>query len=446
MITMPRYIRTDKKDHLSNTYMHTYLHLNGLSVTVIPKPKFHQKFVGLILPYGSAYNQFCFDHSKIDKHDIPHGTAYLLGKYIQYQELNSTDERMKQLIDASLKIEVEVDRDSTLFSLNGVDQIGKLVKPLWELVFEPVFDQQMMNQLKDTINSERVVLETMTKFKGEYQLLSQLYDVHGCRNPIQGHTDTLNKIDMDTIKKVHRAFYHPSGASIILVGDFEQSELCEILAFFDEKIQYSLNEQEQYGILIYPDEVEKPIHHMGILKNETNTKSFWIGIKDPKTKQQGHSIGANLIRHRLSGQLLMNTIIGPATELFEQLFHDRFINETFKCEYIRESDCSYVVLSGESDRPKDSVEAIIQAIVSYAKKGDYNEELFKLQRRVKAGHFMRSLDNVKEMGKIAAICRRNHIDLFDLSNAFLKITLDDAISKMKFLSDPTSYSYVICNQ
>jgi predicted Zn-dependent peptidase len=215
---------------------------------------------------------------------------------------------------------------------------------------------------------------------------------------------------------------------VTLVGDLDEQT---ILEGFDARVQ------EAAGTIPQSDPVEE---HSDIFTPETTlrmdvgTSSFLVGIKDPCVLPSSPLDGLALVERKLAGRLITESLLGPSSFLFSELFSQGVLNDSFGFQYVCERDFAYLVAGGESDRPAEAAERLLEAFRKACGRGMENG-LFEMQKRVAAGDFLRSMDQIRSCGMAAARAALDRVDLFEYPAVYDRIDARQAMDAMRFMAD-----------
>lgn len=329
----------------------------------------------------------------------------------------------------------------TLYYFSTVDHFSEALQLYLRAISNPPLNDERVEAERDIIAAELNMYRDDPDNVAFNRLMGNLFLEHGAREDIGGTVDSIRSITSDHLRTVHRNFYAPNFQSLVLAGDFDDDYIMDLLETLDRELPDSSVAWPADPIM----GVEQPrtARYSETVRADVAAESFLLGYKDSHVNALTKSGGCNLMMHQLAGQLYIDSIIGAATPLYEKLYAEGVINDSFSVSYMRESDFAFVLVGGESENPEASADAVHQALTEAVRSGTIDEDLFDLQKKVVTGQFIRSLDSVDAAGMTAAHCRLNNIDLFDYSGVFSRIDLDDTIATMDFLSDQDIFSRII---
>jgi len=175
---------------------------------------------------------------------------------------------------------------------------------------------------------------------------------------------------------------------------------------------------------------------------DVSTPSFLIGVKDPGILPGQEIFGRDLVSRQRAARLLLDTLISPVSPLYDQLYSQGLINDSFGFHYSCEENFAFLACGGESSQPEKAAAALQEGLIRHFSTGP-DASLFEIQKRAAAGDFVRSLDSVEHSGIVQAQCNLHDIDLFDYPSIYDNIDAAAASATMSFLANPASYSAAI---
>jgi predicted Zn-dependent peptidase len=263
-----------------------------------------------------------------------------------------------------------------------------------------------------------------------------MYAAHPVREDIGGTAESVKLISGDDLKLAWHHFYQPAVISLTMAGDFDEEPLLESLS------ARLGNNSRPTGCPVrvdLPDEPENPTVPVDRLTMDVTAPSFLVGFKDPHLSSSHRMTGQDLVFRQRAGRLLLDTLLSPASPLFDALYAEGLINESFGFHYACEESFAFLVCGGESNSPDEAAASVRDRLVAYFRQG-VDAELFEIQKRAAAGDFVRSLDSVEHSGMVQAQCNLYGVDLFDYPGIYDKMNCSAAARMLDFLSQPSCCS------
>jgi predicted Zn-dependent peptidase len=226
---------------------------------------------------------------------------------------------------------------------------------------------------------------------------------------------------------------------LTLAGDLDEPAILQQLA---DRLARQDSPGWQPGRLILPAEPAKPVLAADRLAMDVTAPSFLVGFKNPETHPAGRLSGRELAFRQKAGRLLLETLLSPASPLYDSFYAAGLINDSFGFHYACEDSFDFFVCGGESAQPEEAAVTIRDRLVEYFRQG-VDPQLFDIQKRAAAGDFVRSLDSVEASGMVQAQCNLYGIDLFDYPDLYDKMDSITASRMLAFLGDVTCSSITI---
>jgi predicted Zn-dependent peptidase len=421
-------------DPLTGHALKTWHHSCGFVVKVLPRPGFSRRFAALTVPYGSIHTRF---ETAGQQNLVPDGTAHFLEHCVF-----SRDEEgglLGRLSALGASANAYTSHTHTMYYFSSVFHFETALDLYLDAVLAPYLGP-------DRVEAERpVILAELDQYLDDpdtvcyVQLLDRLYENHPVRHDIGGTAASVRSITSEHLQKVWSTFYQPGKLSLTLVGDMDEKQILHRLA---DRLE---NSREIHGEAILPDEPTHPVEAKVEKSMDVSAPSFLVGIKDPTILPQTPLYGRELVMRQRMARLAFDTLLSPASPLFEDLFARGLINDSFGYHYACEPSFAFLAAGGESKDPLAAGKALVEGLQKAIAAG-LDPDLFEIQKRAAAGDFVRSLDSIDHSGLVQAQCNQHGLDLFDYPALYDKMDAKMAAQQLAFLSDPSSYTLSIINR
>ena len=428
------FIRSERQDLLTGKSLRTYRHPCGLMIKFIPRPGFARKFAAVTVPYGSIHTEFI---AGTEKFKVPAGSAHFLEHCVFSRDDGGG--LLGKLSALGASANAYTSHTHTLYYFSAVRHFDEALELYLDSILSPYLEN-------DRVEAERpVILSELDQYRDDPEtrcynsLIENLFQKHPVREDIGGSAETVRAITSDDLKTVWRHFYKPCRLSMTLAGDLDESHILERL---DSRLKSYAGQPTARAQLLLPEEPPMPLLPAFTLRMDVSTPSFLVGIKDPGILP-GHEItGRDLVARQRAARLLLDTLISPVSALYDQLYSQGLINDSFGFHYSCEENFAFLACGGESNQPQKAAAALKEGLISHFSAGP-DANLFEIQKRAAAGDFVRSLDSVEHSGMVQAQCNLHDIDLFDYPSIYDNIDATAASATMSFLADPACYSAAI---
>lgn len=432
------FIRQGMTDPLTGKSLRIFRHDSGLVVKFLPRPGFSRKFAAVTVPYGSIHTTF---KAKSKVWNVPAGSAHFLEHCIFSRDDDGG--LLGRLAGLGASANAYTSHTHTLYYFSSVHHFEQALEIYLKAILDPYLETDRVDLERPVIQAELDQYQDDPDSRCYNSLLECLYSSHPVRGDIGGTRDSVGKITSEDLKAVWRHFYQPERMVLTLSGDIEENEVLIHLNRILHDRRGDLTRTALSDLLnVLPDEQPLPASPGCVLKMDVKTPSFLVGIKDPSVLP-GHALTGRALAMRQRGaKLYLDTLLSPASPLYDQLFRSGLINDSFGFHYSCEGSYAFLVCGGESNQPEEAASAVRDGLVRHFAE-DVDDELFEIQKRAAAGDFVRSLDSVEHSGMVEAQCSLIGIDLFDYPEIYDMIDCATARNMMLFLQDPASYATAI---
>lgn len=430
------FTREDRCDPMTGKVLHTYRHQCGMMVKVLPRPGFSRRFAAVTVPYGAIHTAFT---DGTETWQVPSGTAH----FLEHCVFSRDDEGglMGKLASLGASANAYTSHSHTMYYFSTVHQFEKALDFYLDAILTPYLEI-------DRVEAERpVILAELDQYRDDpdtrcyMNLIENLYLNHPVRQDIGGTAESVNLITDSDLKNVWRHFYRPGQLSLTLAGDFDENLILEQLHLRLLKMKAELCKPGQIRSVL-PAEPSAPAAAYGSLNMDVTTPSFLVGIKDPGLLPGSELDGRELVTRQRAARLLFDTLISPVSTLYDDLYAEGLINDSFGFHYACEESFAFLACGGESDQPEKAAAAVRDGLIRHFTDG-VDAQMFEIQKRAAAGDFVRSLDSVEHCGMVQAQCNLHSIDLFDYPELYDKMDCATASRMLAFLADPSCYSVAV---
>lgn len=343
---------------------------NGLEVIVLPKEGFNKTYATFSTKYGSIDNRFSVGDQEPLK--VPDGIAHFL-EHKMFEEPEGDIFATFASQGASANAYTTFDRTVYLFS--ATEQIHENIETLINFVQNPYFTDTNVEKEKGIIEQEINMYRDNADWVVYFGLIDALYHSHPVHIDIAGTVESIWKIDKETLYRCYETFYHPSNMLLFVVGGVEAEDvfklvrenqagktfkpLGEIKRFF---------ENEPTGVKIARKVAKLPV----------SLPKCMLGFKE---KNLGF-VGNDLLRHEVLTKLMLDALIGPSTKLYQSLYEQNLISDSFGHEYNSSNDYAFSVIGGDTPDPDQLINQLKSAITETIEKG-IEQSTFERSKRKK---------------------------------------------------------------
>ncbi len=379
---------------------------NNAMCYVIPKKGYSEKEVMIAFNYGSANTCFSINNTEISQ---PYGIAHFLEhKMFEGKDINIFDCFARLGLNAN----AYTNFNTTAYYFSGCDNFEKGFDLLMKMVSELYITEENVKKEKGIITQEINMYKDDPYWQIYFNVLKGMYSKNPIRESVAGDTADIEKITCNMLEKSYDSFYTYENCVIIGCGDFDSK------SFFEQaerlKLKNTNAAKKKFNDSIYKKEyieymsVNKPIYH--------------IGFRDSLNKS---------ITHRLCiSNIIMNLLFSKSSALYERLFNNGLIDESFDFEVLQGIDYGCTIIKGEGSNYKKIIDETLSEIKSYVSYGISKDTLERIVKKLKTDMLFNS-ESISSLVGLAADCFVKNTEILDIYNNYDKIDIDEIINTMK---------------
>lgn len=300
-----------------------------------------------------------------------------------------------------------------------------------DFVQEPYFTAETVRNEQGIIRQEIRMYEDNPQWRVFFNLLEALYTEHPVRNDIAGTWESIAQITPELLYQCYRTYYHPSNMALFVVGDIEPDEVGRQVEANISKRGYSpLGQIKRF----YPEEGPAVSRRRVTQELVVSEPLFHLGFKDAAVTRFK---GRDLLRRELCMELLLDIIFGESEALYNDLYRDGLIDDSFDYGYTAESSYAYTLIGGKTRDPEALLERIMAGI-KQVKRGGITAEQFERHRRSQLGDFLRRFNSLEFIANNFLAYHFKGIDLFDYPQLLQEVKQEDVEALLDENLDPES--------
>lgn len=453
MSTYRDFIRSDRKDSISQNMLYNYRHQSGMHICFVVKPGFVRKFAAFGIPYGSAHLKFTCEEDfaryrearktgealDIKVYEVPPGSAHYLEHCLFSQDAEGG--LLGQMASLGAQANAFTSDSETVYYFSTVDHFNESLDLYFSMLMQADISDERVEAEREIIAAEIDMYEDDPDSVGMKLVLSQLYSEHGLKHDIAGTKESIAQINHETLAPIVKHFYTPAAMSLVIVGDFPEEEMREVIDYFADRLDTM--DIPPRGVTLYADEPATVAKANGELVMDIENERFHLGFKNPNVNRHHPTNGSHWALIQAQGQLFCNSIIGDASPLYQELYEAGIINDSFGIHFACGHDYNYIFMGGEAEEPQVAAGEVLRRFQAAVAAGAIDKDVFNVQKKALHGDFVRSLDHIEASGMAALEARLFDNDLFDHAAIFSRLDADTANHFMKFVLDEGSVTKLI---
>lgn len=384
----------------------------GLIVLFMPRAGFSHKVAVLTTLYGSIDVEF-LPPGATTSINTPPGIAHFLEHQLFKKSFGDITEKFSRL---GASANAATGHDITSFMFTTTSGFNKCLKLLLQLVFDPHFTNEGISLERSIIEQEILMYQDMPSWVIHSNLMRALYSKHPVRHDIAGSLESLAQICRENIELCYRTFYRQENMFLVIAGSGSPNSCFETVRNAMKSLQPPAS-KDALARRILPSEPPSVETHKVVQHMEVSRPSVLIGFKDTQTGLVGNS----LMRRQLLISILLDTILGCGSPLYNKLYEKGLIDDSFDAHYHASSQFAHTTMGGETDHPDELVEALLEGLADVKKRGVPEEHFERIRRKI-AGKMMRSFDSAETCAFTLVSALANEVNIFEFPETLQSIS------------------------
>jgi len=391
---------------------------NGLDVYVLPKHGFSKSYATFTTKYGSIDNHFQIPGK--DPVKVPDGIAHFLEHKMFEQEDGDVFNEFANN-GASANAFTSFERTAYLFSSTG--HVKENLTILLNFVQDPHFTDENVEKEKGIIGQEIKMYDDNADWRVYFGLIENMYHNHPVKIDIAGTINSISQITKETLYTCYETFYHPSNMLLFVVGAVQPEEIFQLVRENQAQKQYGSQPEIQRYFDKEPIGVATP---NSVREMSVAMPKVMFGYKEKKAGLHGK----DLLQQELTTQLVLDILLGPSSDIYQKLYEQGLINDTFGTDYSCETQYAFSVIGGDTPNPEELVKQVTEGL-EQAKITGISQKDFELSKKKKIGAFLRSLNSIEFIANSFTKYKFNGTDLFQIVPTLENITVEQANQRLK---------------
>ena len=407
-------------------------HSSGLRVYIVPKPDYSGSYAIFGTDYGSVESDFIVPGETEVTH-VPDGIAHYLEHkmFDQPDGSNVFDKFSKYGGSANAFTSFNI----TAYLFSATANFEENLATLLDYVQSPYYTDETVKKEQGIIGQEIRMYDDTPGWQLFFNFINCLYNSHPVKKEIAGTVESIAKITPEYLYKCYTTFYNLSNMALVIVGNVDVDSAVKVI---EDGIKNNEPFTEPIG-RVHPDEAEEIAESYHERKMAVAAPMFMLGWKDndvPKT-------GCELLKKNLEITILLRMLFGRGSDIYQKLYDEGLINNTFDTDYTMQKDYAFTTIDGESQDPQRVYNTILDEIDKAAEKG-LSETDFELAKKVMWGKYIRSHNDIETYASTMLQLQFMDIDYFNFYDVYKTVTFDDVKNRFKehFRRDRSALSVI----
>ncbi|WNQ13792.1 pitrilysin family protein [Paenibacillus aurantius] len=404
-------------DRLKETLYYEQLP-NGLSVYLLPKPGFSKTYATFSTKFGSVDNHFRVEGG--EEAQVPDGIAHFL-EHKMFEEPEGDIFSKFSSLGASANAFTSFDRTTYLFSATG--NIEENLETLINFVQNPYFTDQNVDKEKGIIGQEIKMYQDNPDWRVYFGLIEAMYKVHPVHIDIAGTVESISRITKETLYDCYHTFYHPSNMILFVVGGIDAEATMEQIRANQAAKKYDRQGEIHRFTPEEPAEVHIPEK---VTRLPVSLPKCLFGFKEPHVQMNGKE----LLQNELSTKVMLDILLSPSSSIYQKLYDDNLISDSFGYEYNSSPDYAFSVMGGDTRDP-EALLATFKELVGKVVEQGITEADFERSRKKKIGSYLRMLNSPEAIANEFTKYRFRDGDLFEILPVYESMKLEDVNRRLQ---------------
>lgn len=404
-------------DNLQETLYYEVMD-NGLHVYVLPKPGFQKTYATFATKYGSVDNHFKVEGESEIR--VPDGIAHFL-EHKMFEEPEG--DIFAKFASNGASANAFTSFDQTVYLFSATENIHENLETLIDFVQNPYFTDQNVEKEKGIIGQEINMYQDNPDWRVYFGLIEAMYKVHPVHIDIAGTVESIGTITKEDLYTCYNAFYHPSNMLLFVVGGVDPQETMNLIRSNQAGKSYDKQGSIERIFDPEPQEVSEKRKESRLA---VSLPKCLFGFKE---KQVGLS-AEDQLRRDLTTKLMMDLLFGSSTELYQKLYDEDLISDSFGHEYNSSPQYAFSAVGGDTKDPDQLLERI-RTEVDKLKAAGFQATDFERARKKKMGGYLRMLNSPENIAHEFTRYQFRGADLFKVLPVYESITLDDVNRRLQ---------------
>ena len=382
---------------------------NGLTIMVLPRKNVRKKYIICGPRFGSIDNKFIIPGKK-EETVLPDGVAHFLEHkmFEQKSGINSLD----TLTAIGVNANAYTTNDHTAYLYEATDNFYDALDEYMDYIQNPYYTDENVEKEKGIIAQEIKMYEDYPEWQVYLNALKCMYKELPIRLDIAGTVESISHITKEMLYDCYNNFYTPSNMAMAICGDFEPEKILE-----EKKKRVTIKENKELPKRIYPKEQEEVNEKEMIVQMELSNPIFGIGFKD--------KVEDNMVKKHIAIEIILNTLLGKSSKLYKELTDDNTLLGTLDLEYEYSREYAFVLMTGQSRKPKKVYERINKEIENAIKNG-LNSEDFERNKKKIYGDYITEYNSVEDTARMFLADYFKGVNSFEYLEEYTNVTKEYA--------------------
>ncbi|MDT9718690.1 pitrilysin family protein [Paenibacillus sp. ClWae2A] len=404
-------------EHLQETLYYEVMD-NGLHVYILPKPGFQKTYATFATKYGSVDNHFQVEGQEAVK--VPDGIAHFL-EHKMFEE--PTGDIFATFASHGASANAFTSFDQTVYLFSATEYVNENIQTLVDFVQNPYFTDQNVEKEKGIIGQEIDMYADNPDWRVYFGLIEAMYQKHPVHIDIAGTVESIRTITKEMLYECYNTFYHPSNMLLFVVGGVDPQEVIDMVRSNQKQKDYKPQGSIQRFFEPEPEQVGEARREA---KLAVSLPKCLFGFKETDLGLTGEQ----LLRRDMTTQLMMDLLFGSSTRLFQKLYDEDLISDSFGHEYNSSPQYAFSAIGGDTKDPDQLLARIREEVDAIVEQG-FESTDFERARKKKIGGYLRMLNSPENIAHEFTRQQFRGGDFFNMLPLYESITLEDVNLRLR---------------
>ncbi|CAI2657460.1 hypothetical protein AKUA1404_05490 [Apilactobacillus kunkeei] len=387
---------------------------NGLSVVVVPKKGYQKTYATLSVKYGSI-------DTNINGKNYPAGIAHFLEhKMFDKKDHDAMDVFSKY--GAGSNAFTSFNKTSYLFSTT--DNVYENLNELLDFVQEPYFDDAKVEKEKGIIGQEISMYDDEPGAVLFFKTVQNMFPDTPLNVDISGTENSIYKITKQDLYDSYNYFYQPQNMQLTVVGNVIPQDIFKCVSDNQGKKAFDQPKEVKRTKIESSSIVKETNHYMDV-----NRPKVALGIKGD-SKYNGN------IKYELSISLLLQLLLSEGSEIYEKMYNDGIIDDSFGFDFDCEEQFNFAVLAGETEKVDEFIDRISDVLVNFSDYISDKADEFELIKKEEIGQHVSMMNSIEAIANNMSNEEHDFENIYDEIEIIKQLELDDLIHYGKLFLNP----------
>lgn len=313
--------------------------------------------------------------------------------------------------------------DQTVYLFSATEYVNENIQTLVNFVQNPYFTDQNVEKEKGIIGQEIDMYADNPDWRVYFGLIEAMYQKHPVHIDIAGTVESIRTITKEMLYECYNTFYHPSNMLLFVVGGVDPQEVIDMVRSNQEQKDYKPQGSIQRFFEPEPEQVGEARREA---KLAVSLPKCLFGFKETDVGLTGEQ----LLRRDMTTQLMMDLLFGSSTRLFQKLYDEDLISDSFGHEYNSSPQYAFSAIGGDTKDPDQLLARIREEVDAIVEKG-FESTDFERARKKKIGGYLRMLNSPENIAHEFTRQQFRGGDFFNMLPLYESITLEDVNLRLR---------------